>query len=193
MMALVCATPACVRDAEPAICPDVAKGDLVITELRGAQSGADTYGQWIELYNATGAELDLLGLQLEFKKLDGGATAHVIVRRSLSVAADGYVVLGRAADDDRPKGVDYGMGTDFATSWFNGAGITVTACGVKIDELLYTSLPTGGTYSLGAMPPTTAANDLATAWCTNATPGTDTTQLGLPGTPGAANPPCAIP
>ncbi len=191
-MALACATPACVRDAEPALCPEVVKGDLVITELRGAQSGADTYGQWVELYNASGGELDLLGLHVLFTRIDGGATARVIVRRSLPVPAGGYVVLGRAADDDRPIVVDYGMGTDFAVSWFSTAGVQVTACDLEIDAMQYGALPTGGSYSLGVDPPTATANDTAASWCTNAQPGTDTTQLGLPGSPGAANPPCAI-
>ncbi|MCE9580534.1 MAG: lamin tail domain-containing protein [Deltaproteobacteria bacterium] len=191
-MALACGVPACVRDAEPALCPEVVAGDLVITELRGAQSGGDTYGQWVELYNASGADLDLLGLHLEFTRIDGGAATRVIVRDSLPVAAGGYVVLGRGSAADHPTVVDYPMGTDYAVSWFNAAGVKVTSCDLVIDAMQYSALPTGGTYSLGVAPPTATANDTAASWCTNAQPGTDTTQLGLPGSPGAANPPCAI-
>ena len=133
LIAALALVPACVRDAEPALCPDVVAGDLVITELRGAQTGSDTYGQWVELYNASGTDLDLRGLHVDFLRIDGGARARVIVRRSLPLAAGGYVVLGRAADDDRTLVMDYGMGTDFASSWFASAGVTVSACDVTVD------------------------------------------------------------
>ena len=46
----------CEREAMPAICPDVQAGELVLTEMRGPQSGADTYGQWFELFNTSGAK-----------------------------------------------------------------------------------------------------------------------------------------
>ena len=190
-MALACGLPACVRDAAPVLCPEVVAGDLVITELRGAQSVIDTSGQWLELYNASGGDLDLQGLHLEFTRIDGGAETRVIVRDSLPVAAGDYVVLGRGSAANHPSVVDYPMGTDYAVSWFNAAGVKVTSCDLVIDAMQYSGLPTSGTYSLGVDPPTAAANDLAASWCTNAQPGTDTTQTGLPGSPGAANPPCA--
>ena len=41
------------RDGVPAVCPQVAQGDLVVSELRGPQEGADSFGQWIEVFNAS--------------------------------------------------------------------------------------------------------------------------------------------
>lgn len=182
----------CARDSITPICPAVAPGDLVISELRGAQSGggADTWGAWVELYNASGAPLDLEGLHVVFTRLDGGAISRAIVRRPLPLAAGGYVVIGRDADDARPPRVDYGMGTDFADSFYTAAHVAVLACDVAIDELTYPSLPTQGTRALGAHPPDATANDDAARWCVDAQANTDPTQHGLPGSPGAENPPC---
>ena len=45
---------ACTRAPLEVPCPDLRAGDLVISELRGEQSGTDTRGQWVELYNASG-------------------------------------------------------------------------------------------------------------------------------------------
>ena len=171
------------------MCPDVTAGQLVITEIRGAQSGGDTYGQWVEIYNASGAPLDLEGLHVVFTRVDGGATARAIVRRSLPVADGGYVVVGREPDDMLPPHVDYGMGTDFPTAWFTGGSIELDACGVMIDQAQYTSLPTTGTWALQGTPDATA-NDTTGNWCNDTEPNPDSTQLGLPGSPGAANPPC---
>jgi hypothetical protein len=184
------ATGACARDPIASICPPVLEGDLVISELRGAQSGADTYGQWVEIYNASPGDLDLEGLHVVFTRTDGKATSRVIVRRPLPIAAGGYVVIGRAADDQRPPRVDYGMGTDFTSAFYTTAKVELVACDVLIDDLQYTALPTMGTRALAVHPPDAAKNDADSAWCTDAEPNPDTTQLGLPGSPGAENPPC---
>jgi hypothetical protein len=182
----------CVRDPVDAVYPGVGPGDLVITEIRGEQTGGDTYGQWVEVYNATVGDLDLEGLHVVLTRVDGGATARVIVRRTLPVTAGGYVVLGETDDDGktRPAHIDYGMGTDFTSAWYSAGTIELTANDVSIDAVQYMSLPSAGTWSLGVDPPDATTNDDPTRWCADTTPGTDTTQLGLPGTPGAANTPC---
>jgi hypothetical protein len=57
---------ACVRDPLADGCPDLAEGDLVITEMRGPQSGS--YRQWIEVYNPSDAPIPAAGLRLEFTR-----------------------------------------------------------------------------------------------------------------------------
>jgi hypothetical protein len=176
----------CTRDPAPAECPDVGVGDLVVTEIRGPQSGSDTLGTWVELYNASGGSLDLKGLKIRFRKKDGSSETDVLVRRSVQAAAGAYVVLGLFPDDDtRPSYVDYGFASDFHVSFLPAAAVDVEACGTRIDRAIYDQLPNMGTYELGAAPDADA-NDLPTNWCTDATISGTT----YPGTPQQPNPAC---
>jgi len=184
----------CARDSLDWECPAVATGDLVVTEFRGEQSGSDTYGQWIELYNASGQALDLFGTQLWVQRLDGGAEARIIIRlRELNVSAGGYVVVGGFPAADTPTHVDYGYLEDFSTDLYNGAAVDVMACGEQIDRVIYRDLPSKGTLALdGALdPPDATQNDDETAWCQDDNEDNpDPTQLGIRGTPGEGNIQC---
>lgn len=189
----------CERELEPAICPDIGAGDLVISEVRGLQSDTDTQGQWIELYNASGAAIDLRGLALLLRKVDGSDEGKVLVRRSVTVAPGDYVVLSYFDDVARPAHVDYGWLPDFinadgdARSLFSAGAIDVLACDLRIDRVVSDDLPGSGTWSLGVAPPDATANDADAAWCVDTTDDTDPATLGLPGTPGASNHPCPSP
>ncbi len=175
---VVIAASGCVRAPAKAECPPITAGDLVVTEIRGNTD--TTLGPWVELYNATGDSVDLLGTKVRFRKLDGSAETDVIVRRSLEVAPAGYAVLGLFPDDDsRPSFVDYGFAADFPNSWLASGAINVEACGETVDRVIYDSLPDTGTLSLGTQPPDAAANDFDMNWCTDAT-----------GTPQQPNNPC---
>jgi hypothetical protein len=103
------------------------------------------------------------------------------VRRSVTVAAGAYTVLGLVPDDQRPDYVDYGFFDDFHVTFLSAAAVDVEACGTRIDRATYDVLPKTGTYSLGTNPPTANANDDPAAWCTNMTSA---------GTPKQANPAC---
>ena len=174
----------CARDPAPAECPDVAVGDLVVTEIRGPQSAGDTLGVWIELYSVNA--IDLKGIKVRFRKKDGCCETDGLVRRSVPVGAGQYATLGLFPDDDsKPAYIDYGMAGDYNVSFLAAAAIDVEACGVRIDRAVYDSLPKMGTYSLGGAP-SADNNDLPASWCTNAAmTGTD-----YPGTPQQANPEC---
>lgn len=176
----------CVRDPAPAECPDVAVGDLVVTEIRGPNGSTDTLGVWIELYNASSTTVDLKGVKVRFRKKDGSSETDVLVRHSLPIAAGGYETLGMFDDTMRPPYVDYGFIGDYHTSFLSAAAIDVEACGVRIDRVTYDVLPGMGTYSLGAQPPTADNNDFPTMWCTDSTNLAGT----YPGTPQHANLPC---
>jgi hypothetical protein len=186
----------CARDPEVAYCPTVAGSDLVISEVRGEQSDLDEGGQWIELFNASGQSVDLMGLHVSLLRLDGSDALTVLVRRPLELAAGDYVVIGAFADDSLPDHVDYGAGTDLDQDLFDGAALDVDTCVTtrdetepqRVDRILYDALPRTGTYSLGLSPPDASGNDNDGMWCTNSTLDGN----GLPwGTPGEANPPCA--
>jgi hypothetical protein len=173
---------ACVRDPDDSKCPALAAGDLVVTEIRGPQTAADTTGSWIELYNASGAATSLDGLRVRFRKKDGSGELDALVRRDVPLAAGAYAVLGLDDDAQLPDEVDYGFASDFHGSAFlPNAAIDVEACGVLIDRAQYDALPRTGTFSLGAQPPTADANDFPTAWCTDPSPS---------GTPRAENIAC---
>lgn len=193
-MALVAVLVAggCERDPLPWICPEAAVGDLVITELRGSQSGSDTYGQWVELYNASDGPIELEGLHLVVTRLDGGDTGDVLVRAGdVTVAAGDYVVLG-AFEPAAPAHVDYGWLPDFDRDLYDSAAVDLWACDTRVDRVVYRDLPATGTWSLdGALTPTADGNDADGAWCVDDVddPG-ETTELGIRGTPGEPNRSC---
>lgn len=193
---------ACERPLEPAICPPIGAGDLVISELRGAQSGnnIDNQGQWIEVYNASGGEVDLRGLELLLRRPDGSDEGRILVRRTLTVAAGDRVVLSFFPDASHPAHTDYGWYPDFvgsdreARSLFDTGVVDLLGCDdLRIDRVIIPDLPSTGTWSLGVEPPDAAANDTSTSWCPDLTDDADPNTLGLPGTPGASNPPCPTP
>src|SRR5262249_61788322 len=91
---------ACARDPLPEACPDLAVGDLVISEIRGPQSGgSDTLGQWIEIYNASGHVVELQGLSLRMQHLDGSGDVTILVREERQVGG---------ARQPRPRGLPRG-------------------------------------------------------------------------------------
>ncbi|MCB9704194.1 MAG: lamin tail domain-containing protein [Myxococcales bacterium] len=184
------------REPLDRICPTLDAGALVITEIRGPQSGADTYGEWIELYNATDAPIRLGGITVTLYKLDGSGEFRFMVRDpDAEIAAGGYAVLAgeSAADKDF---VTYEYSSDEDGSLYAAAFVEVYSCEVLIDKMFYRALPSVGTLSLdGATTPDAAANESTDdpVWCVDETPlapGEPATELGIRGTPGEANRPC---
>jgi hypothetical protein len=199
---------ACDREAEPLLCGELAPGDLVISEVRGGPSVVDGDGQWIELYNASGRQLELEGVALTLESASGSESKRLLVRRSQIVAAGDYVVLGNFDDASRPAHVDVGWGTK---PTIERDRHVVVSCGAVVDEIVFTSLPdpsqiedtlprdppppNHGTYALGLEPPDAAGNDDAGNWCPDATitdgPCTATVCLEkFLGSPGEPNPAC---
>ncbi len=179
------AAAGCVRDAEPALCPDVGAGALVVTEIAGPQTNSDA-SPWIELYNASGRALDLYGMRIRFRRVDGSDEIPVIIRRSVPVGSGAYVALGLDDDGDLDAHLSYGFASDFHTSWLTTAAIDVEACGERIDLVRYDSLPRTGSYSLASTPPDATANDVPANWCTD----DQVAASGVAGSPGEGNVPC---
>jgi hypothetical protein len=186
----------CSRDPVDVPCPDIQPGDLVVTEIRGAQSPEPGYGEWIEIYNASPDTVDLTGLRVTLTRLvDGTAAASFVLRggASTDAAPASYFVLGRFPAGDEPTYVQYGYADDYDDDLPSGAGVDVFACGELIDRMIYRALPDEGTYSLsGAIdPPEGAENDVEDSWCVDLTEDGDTPTMGIRGTPGMENIPCA--
>jgi len=192
---LLSAPCGCEREPLDLECTPLSAGSLVFSELRGRQTGTDTWGQWIELYNTSAGEIGLLGVTLNIRKLDGSGEREIVVRdRDVSVAGQDYIVLGRQSGE-LPAHVDYGYEDDFSSDLYSDAIIQLYACEELVDQLVYRNLPSEGTLAFdGSLTLTAVSNDEESNWCVDATdpPPQDggTTQVGLPGTPGEVNRPC---
>ena len=167
------------------------QGDLVISEfLVDPTVVSDAAGEWVELYNPSGAPRDLLGFELH----DDGSDAHLITA-SVVVPAWGYVLLARNADVNSNGGItaDYEYG-NFVLA--NGTDeVVLSFDGVEVDRSNYDvgyyngSLEgTSRTLDPDLGTPDAVLNDNPGNWCGSATPitapGSDF------GTPGAPNDPC---
>ncbi|HFE47112.1 MAG TPA: lamin tail domain-containing protein, partial [Nannocystis exedens] len=138
----------CARAPLERICPELQVGDLVVTEIRGKQAGADTYGEWIELYNATDEAIDLGGISVDLFKLDGSGEFHFIVRDAdVEIPPRGYAVLAGAVAADK-NFTSYAYDSDEDGSLYAGAFVEVYSCEHMIDSMLYRALPNLGTLSL---------------------------------------------
>jgi hypothetical protein len=184
----------------------VQPADLVFTEVRGPQrGGVDTYGQWLEVYNAGPNEIDLLGLHLHLTRLDGSGPRHFVIRTPNAwLAPEHYAVLGHHDPSDLPEFVDVSwFGDDFVESADGSqqardlepsAVVEMLACDVTIDRVVYRNLPPTGSHALdGAQRPSADLNDDEMSWCNDRTEPTHAgpqVHLGVPGTPGAPNRAC---
>lgn len=179
----------CVREPVERLCPQVAEGQLVVSELRAAKRGGAEVS-WIELFNAGGAEVELLGMGVRLRRLDGGAEQRLLVRREVAVAAGEYVVLGQVLDDERPAGIAYGFALDVPGPFYAAAAVELESCEVLVDRMAYGQLPAAASYALGVAPPSAAANDAASAWCADSSEVEEGELEGSVGTPGKANRSC---
>lgn len=158
--------------------------DPVINEImQNPAAVADSSGEWFELYNPGGVDIDINGWTIE----DDGADSHVINNGGpLMLPAGGYLVLGNNGD----SGTNGGVTVDYVySSWFlaNGDDEVVLLDGsqLEIDRVNYDGGPlfpdpTGASMSL-----TDPAldNNVGANWCE----ATTSFGAGDRGTPGAAN------
>jgi hypothetical protein len=211
-------TSGCTHEPLPCLL-ELEDGDLVITEIRGPQTGESSRGEWIELYNASGEPLDLRGLRgtlepLEGSAVDGEAELTFLVRETLMVEPEGYVVLGTSPlNEVRNPGVDYSINSDFRLeprelevvtpngvvtvalpesensdprNLFGNARVQLYACERRIDAFVYAELPGEGTWSYdGNAIPDADDNDDLSRWCNDATPIPPDVPMTATGLPGS--------
>jgi hypothetical protein len=156
-------------------------GQVVISEIMADPTTlSDADGEWFELYNTTGGELDLQGCSLD----DGGKQPHELPSR-LIIGPHAYLTIAR---QEQP-GFKPGYVMSFAFT--NSADTVSLRCGgVEIDRVSYDEtrdypLTSGASLSLDPSQLDADDNDRAAAWCA----GLNSYGPEL-GTPGQANPPC---
>ncbi|PRQ09997.1 lamin tail domain-containing protein [Enhygromyxa salina] len=146
-------------------------GALVISEVVANVPGADAGLEWFEIYNASGASIDLQGLTLVYSKTDGtGRKTHTITR-SVEVPAGGYVVVGSVLDElaEGLADIDYGY-ANVLGELGNAAGYLAVECDDVIDEVYYAEASDEASRALDGFqtPDAIANNDLA-SWCDSKT------------------------
>lgn len=179
----------CINEALEVPCPNVAAGDLVITEIHGPQSGEDRYGEWIEIFNASTESVNLKGLSVRVLRLDGSAQSRLLVRDSVSMSAGSYAVLGKQVSGAEPDHVDYGYISDIDNKLYDSGAIQIESCGSEIDLVVYRNLPSKGSLVLDGsiVPPTAVANDEEANWCIDDEADEMSPLMGIRGTPQEEN------
>jgi len=188
---LVLLLSGCGREAIVAatVCDDLEAGDLVVTELHANPDGSDGEGEYIELFNATGASFALDGLTLTTSRADGASPrAHHFT--GVSIDAGDYFAVGNAPSGSMPAHVDYSYGKTLGSLRNSDAVVSVHCGELLIDQVSYERTVDGRALELdGRLAPDHELNDEAGHWC--ATPeGVDEFSGGNFGTPGASNSPC---
>jgi hypothetical protein len=89
-------------------------GDVVINEImQNPAAVPDSAGEWFELYNPTGSDIDIEGWTIR----DDGIDTHVINNGTpLLIPAGGYLVLGNNTDTGTNGGVP--VAYNYGGSWF---------------------------------------------------------------------------
>lgn len=180
--------PACPEPFDGLRVPELPIGGLVLTEIMKDPSVVDgDYGEWFEVYNATGEAVDLEGLGVED---DSGEDFDVFL--PLVVPAGGYVVLGSFVDPlvngEAPIAFEWRWSFSLANS---GDTIRLLAGTRELDAVAYDAgiaFPDFEGASLSLDPDAVSAveNDDGASWCE----GIDPYGAGDLGSPGEANPDC---
>lgn len=198
---LLVAVPACgpSGDDGPDECATaLLAGDVVITEVFADYdavegSGTDDGKEWFEIYNNSGAPLDLGGLTITHSRPDGAmAKTHVLA--ATTIPADGYLVLGNVLPALVPGHVDYGYADELGDLYNTDGGKLTLSCGdAEIDSAEYDMVDAGVSrqFDGGGLPDYTANDDL-TNWCAATPEAADEFEAGNFGTPGSPNEDCQI-
>jgi hypothetical protein len=160
-------------------------GDIIITEIMQNPSVvSDANGEYFEVYNTTGASIDMNGWTVK----DLGTNSHSIAL-PLIVPANGYAVLGRNGD----SGTNGGVTVNYVYSGItlgNTADelLLVDSVGTTIDKVDWDGgpnfpNPTGASMELSINKYNDTDNDTGSNWAE----AVSTFGLGDKGTPGTVN------
>ncbi len=191
---------------EPAPADSILVGELVITEImRDPDNVDDSVGEYFEIYNSTGKDIDIRGLIVS----DNASNEFEVPydptdpkESPILVPALGYFVFGANADTSTNGGVtvDY----DYVRGNFilgNGPDEVILSnpLGLTIDQVIYTGSkpdwpdPTGASIQLtNATVPDSVVNDNGSNWCESTALIDSADSDSDKGSPGAANETCPL-
>ncbi|NJK30969.1 MAG: lamin tail domain-containing protein [Deltaproteobacteria bacterium] len=147
-------------------------GDLVISEIMADPEGADEGQEWLEIYNATGATMDLQGLTLVYSKADGTGRKTHTVARSVEIPSGAYVVVGGLLDELAPATgfVDYGFANELGAFGNTAGYLAIEDAKTIIDEVYYEEATSGASRAFdGSKAPDASVNDSLAEWCDSKT------------------------
>ena len=154
--------------AQAATVGDLSAGDLIVTEIMTSPAAVSFYrGQWFEIYNNSGADVDIQDLVVT-----DGADSFT-VSSSVAVAAGGYAVFALRSNTSINGGlpsVDYTFSrADFAISAGSDT-ITLQYSGTTFDSVSYDNGttfpdPIGASMSLDPGSLSATSNDTGSNWC----------------------------
>ncbi|MCU0695580.1 MAG: lamin tail domain-containing protein [Myxococcaceae bacterium] len=165
-------------------------GDLVISEVMIDPDGTDTGGEWIEIFNTTGAPIDLRGYTVSYRSGTSAAKSHT-VRASVTVPSKGYVALGDVRSGPNPAWLAYSYGDDLG-AMSNTSGTVAVRCGMTaLGEYTYNRAARSGRSRMlgGPQEPDALRVSADSNWCDTPT-STEYAPKAF-GTPGGPNPMCA--
>lgn len=166
----------------------LAPGDILVTEfIKDPTVVSDSNGEWLEIHNALGEDVDLSGLRIEDRDSDSYTVVGPLV-----VPAGGYAVLGRNADESINGGVVVDEAYSTAYSLANGADevVLVKPDGTELFGIDYDDgvlWPDDSGMSIQLTPGGDPANPAD--WCHGDVPYGDGDNMG---TPGAPNTECVV-
>ena len=177
--------------AQAAAVGDLSAGDLIVTEIMTSPAAVSFYrGQWFEIYNNSGTDVDLQDLVVT-----DGADSFT-VSSSVPVAAGAYAVFALRSNTNINGGlptVDYAFSrADFAMSAGSDT-VTLQYSGTTFDSVSYDNGatfpdPIGASMSLDPSNLSASSNDTGANWCEPSSTYGD----GDYGTPGASNDACPV-
>ncbi|MFH1530053.1 MAG: lamin tail domain-containing protein [Pseudomonadota bacterium] len=160
--------------------------DLVITEIMYDPSDgvADDKGEWVEIHNTTGDDIDINGYRLA----DAGGNMHIIQNGGpLIVAAGAYFVFGVNFYESENGGVEVDYLLPYAIFQLDNSAdevILMDKFGMELDRVEYAEgpgWPTASGASLSLIHPN-LDNNVGGNWVLATTPWGATANLGTPGT-----------
>ena len=183
-------TGGCVPPATPPGPPNIAAGELVITEML-IQPGAvpEVDGEWFEIANVSDHEITLDGLTLTNNK----AYTHTVNPCEPLILQPGdRIAMGRNADMTKNGGVALGYSYKNELAMTNaGDQLVLKAGATEVDSVTWLKgwVAKGQALSLDVTQTTATGNDTQGHWCWSPKKLAD----GDSGTPGEANPECPGP
>jgi hypothetical protein len=167
-------------------------GELILTELLPDPEGLDTGKEWVEVHNPGREAVDLRGLTLYTSRLDGTRERAFTFLEPAPVGAGAYVVLGDVRSEPLPAHVDYSYGEGLGALGNMGGRVGLRCGPLVVDEVSYVSPLRSGVSRMydGRFVPEADDNDELERWCD--APPSDSGG-GARGSPGLANPHCAVP